>query len=215
MPKRGVYFWTAVVVFFAWGGISPLSTQAQWVPEGQAPEGKWTLGARTGFSLLTQEMIATPRTSSSIGPLLNFQALYELNKYLNMGLILEWEHSDVDQEIPKRDMGSLSTVSLLPMVEFRPGRFGRVIPYASAGIGVNVNSFSEDDAFKRNVGRVDPTNTFAFRLAGGMDYPLNSHLALNTEVAWKRNRSGVEVDGIHTSFDASTFNFLFGVRYTF
>lgn len=215
MQKRGFYSLMAVFVLCVMGGLSPYSAHAQWVPEGQAPEGKWTLGARTGFSLLTQEMISTPRTSSGIGPLLNFQALYGMNKYLNVGLMLEWEHRGVDQETPKRDMGSLSTVSLLPTVEFRPGRFGRVIPYASAGIGVNVNSFSEDDTFKRTVGRVDPTNTFAFRLAGGMDYPLNSHLALNTEIAWKRNRSGVEVDGLHTSFDASTFNFLFGVRYTF
>lgn len=215
MQKRGLYFWIAVSVFCTWGGLSPLSTLAQWVPEGQAPEGKWTISARTGFSLLTQEMISTPRTSSGIGPLLNFQALYGMNKYLNVGLMLEWEHRGVDQERPNSDMGSLSTVSLLPMVEFRPGRFGRVIPYASAAMGVNVNSFGEDETFKRTMGPVDPTNTFAFRLAGGMDYPLNSHLALNTEIAWKRNRSGVDIAGSHTSFDASTFNFLFGVRYTF
>lgn len=218
MRKRAVYFWTIVAVLVSCGGMSPLPSQAQWVPEGQAPEGKWTIGARTGFSLLTQEMISTPRTNSGVGPLLNFQGLYGMNKYLNVGLMLEWEHRGVDLQQSNADLGSLNTVSLMPMVEFRPGRFGRVIPYASAAMGVNVNSFSENDSFK---GSVDTTNTFAFRLAGGMDYPISSHLALNTELAWKRNRSGVELNGvgaggpIHTSFDASTFNFLFGVRYTF
>jgi outer membrane protein len=213
MQKRGLYFWIAVAVLYTWGGVSPVSTHAQWVAEGQAPEGKWTAGFRAGFSLLTQQMI--PNTSSSVGPALNFQGLYGLNKYLNVGLMLEWEHRSVDLERPRMDMGSLNTVSLLPMVEFRPGRLGRLVPYASAGIGVNVNSFSEDDTFKRTRGAVDPTNTFAFRLAGGIDYPLNSHLALNSEIAWKRNRSGVDIAGANTSFDASSFNFLFGARYTF
>lgn len=198
-------------------GLSPLTAQAQWVNEGQAPEGKWTAGFRAGFSLLTQQMI--PNTDSGIGPALNFQGLYGLNKWMNVGLMLEWEHRSVDFQKSNASVGSLSTVSLMPMVEFRPGRLGRIIPYASAGIGVNVNSFSEDDTFKRLGGKVDPTNTFAFRLAGGMDYPLTSHLALNTEIAWKRNRSGVDVAGLgtstNTSFDASSFNFLFGVRYTF
>ena len=215
MQKRGWYFWLAVAVLYGWGGLSPVSTQAQWVAEGQAPEGKWTAGFRAGFSLLTQQMI--PNTSSGVGPALNFQGLYGLNKWMNVGLMLEWEHRSVDLQRTNTDVGSLNTVSLLPMVEFRPGRLGRLIPYASAGIGVNVNSFSEDDTFKRSGGKVDPTNTFAFRLAGGVDYPLNSHLALNTELAWKRNRSGVDTTGVagNTSFDASSFNFLFGARYTF
>ena len=156
---------------------------------------------------------------SGVGPALNFQGLYGLNKWMNVGLMLEWEHRSVDLQRTNTDVGSLNTVSLLPMVEFRPGRLGRLIPYASAGIGVNVNSFSEDDTFKRAGGKVDPTNTFAFRLAGGVDYPLNSHLALNTEIAWKRNRSGVDTSNLgtaaNTSFDASSFNFLFGARYTF
>jgi outer membrane protein len=213
MQKRCLYFGMAVLTFCVLGGLSPLASHAQWVAEGQAPEGKWTAGFRAGFSILTQQMI--PNTSSSIGPALNFQGLYGVNKWLNVGLMLEWEHRSVDLERPKMDMGSLNTVSLLPMVEFRPGRFGRLIPYASAGIGVNVNSFSEDDTFKRNVGKVDTTNTFAFRLASGVDYPINPHVALNTEIAWKRNRSGVDIGGANTSFDASSFNFLFGARYTF
>ena len=213
MQKRGLYFWIAVAVFCTWGGMSPVSTHAQWVAEGQAPEGRWTAGFRAGFSPLTQEMFAG--TDTSVGPVLNFMGMYGINKWMNVGLMLEWNRHSVDTE-GGRDIGTLNTVSLLPTVEFRPGRFGRVVPYGSVGIGVNVNSFSEDDAYKRTAGSVSAANTFAFRLAGGVDYPLNDRLALNTELAWKRNRGGLELGGADAgSFDASSVNLLFGVKYTF
>jgi opacity protein-like surface antigen len=215
MQKRSLYFWMAMAmaVFYTWGGMNPVSTQAQWVPEGQAPEGRWTAGFRAGFSPLTQEMFAG--TDTSVGPVLNFMGMYGINKWMNVGLMLEWNRHSVDTE-RGRDIGTLNTVSLLPTVEFRPGRFGRVVPYGSVGIGVNVNSFSEDDTYKRTSGSVSPANTFAFRLAGGVDYPLNDRLALNTELAWKRNRGGLELAGADAgSFDASSINLLFGVKYTF
>lgn len=213
MRTRQKSWWIGVLAVSGILGLSPLAAQAQWVNEGQAPEGKWTVGFRTGFSLLTQSF--QPNTSTSTGPLLNFQGLYGLNKWMNVGLMLEWEHRSVDIESPKRDLGSLNTVSLLPMVEFRPGRYGRFVPYGSVGIGVNVNSFSEDDSIKRLGGRLSTANTFAFRLAGGVDYPITSHLALNTELAWKRNRGGTDETGGRDVFDASSMNFLFGARYTF
>ena len=213
MQKRGLYFVIVVVALCAWGGFSPLSTHAQWVPEGQAPVGRWTAGFRAGFSPLTQEMFAG--TDTSVGPVLNFMGMYGINKWMNVGLMLEYNRHSVSTEGPQ-DIGTLNTVSLLPTVEFRPGRFGRVVPYGSVGIGVNVNSFSEDDTFKRTAGSVSPANTFAFRLAGGVDYPLNDRLALNTELAWKRNRGGLELAGADAgSFDASSINLLFGVKYTF
>ena len=217
MQKRSLYFWIVVAMFCTWGGMSPLPTHAQWVAEGQAPEGRWTAGFRAGFSPITQEMFASTfgSTDTSVGPVLNFMGMYGINKWMNVGLMLEYNRHGVSSK-KTQDVGTLNTVSLLPTVEFRPGRLGRMVPYGSVGMGVNVNSFSEDDSYKRNFGSVSPGNTFAFRLAGGVDYPLNDRLALNTEVAWKRNRGGLELAGADAgSFDASSINVLFGVKYTF
>jgi len=213
MQKRGLYLWMAVAMCCAWGGVSPSYTYAQWVAEGQAPEGRWTAGFRAGFSPLTQEMFAFSDTS--VGPVLNFMGMYGINKWMNAGLMLEYNRHGVSTE-GTQDIGTVNTVSLLPTVEFRPGRYGRLIPYGSVGIGVNVNSLSQDNASKRNVGTLSTPNTFAFRLAGGVDYPLSDKLALNTEVAWKRNRGGLESNGVDAGpFDASSINILFGVKYTF
>lgn len=213
MQKQRLYFWIAVCSFILLGGVIPIPTHAQWVAEGQAPEGRWTAGFRAGFSPLTQEMFSF--TDTSVGPVLNFMGMYGVNKWMNFGLMLEYNRHGVSTE-GTQDIGTLNTVSLLPTVEFRPGRYGRLVPYGSVGMGVNVNSFSEDDTFKRNAGSVSAANTFAFRLAGGVDYPLNDKLALNTEVAWKRNRGGLELGGADAgSFDASSINVLFGVKYTF
>jgi outer membrane protein len=213
MQKRNLYFWIAVAMFSTWGGMSPLSTHAQWVAEGQAPEGRWTAGFRAGFSPITQEMFAL--TDTSVGPVLNFMGMYGINKWMNVGLMLEYNRYGVSTEGPT-DIGTVNTVSLLPTVEFRPGRLGRMVPYGSVGMGVNVNSLSQDDASKRSRGTISTPNTFAFRMAGGIDYPLNDRFALNTEVAWKRNRGGLETNNVDAgSFDASSINILFGVKYTF
>ena len=49
---------------------------------------------------------------------------------------------------------------------------------------------------KSDILDTDIDNTFAWRLAGGVNYPLEmitKDLMLNGEIAWKRNRGGVEV----------------------
>lgn len=213
MQKIRLYVWLVVCGMVMLGGLSPLSAHAQWVAEGQAPEGRWTAGFRAGFSPLTQEMFGG--TDTSVGPVLNFMGMYGVNKWMNVGLMLEYNRHGVSTEGPQ-DIGTLNTVSLLPTVEFRPGRYGRLVPYGSVGMGVNVNSLSQDDASKRNMGTLSAPNTFAFRLAGGVDYPLSDKLALNTEVAWKRNRGGLERNDVDAGpFDASSINILFGVKYTF
>jgi len=212
MRTRQGQFWLAVITVCTLQGVIP-SVHAQWVNEGQAPEGRWTAGVRAGFSPITQEMFAG--TDTSVGPVLNFLGMYGLNKWMNVGLMLEWNRYGVSTE-GTRDIGTVNTVSLLPTVEFRPGRYGRFVPYGSVGIGVNVNSISQDDASKPSRGTITTPNTFAFRMAGGIDYPLSDRLALNTELAWKRNRGGLEVNNVDAgSFDASSINFLFGVKYIF
>lgn len=199
----------ALVAALGWSSVGP--AQADWVHEGQANEGKWTLGARTGFNIPTQSW--ADDTKTSIGPTpINLQAMYGISKWIRLGFMMEWERRSIDSRNPSFDLGTLNTISLLPTVEFRPGHFSGITPYLSTSIGVNVNSFSEDD----NAVKISQANTFAYRLAGGLDFPLTHNLMLNTEAAWKRNRGGLEINNRDAgSVDASSISLLVGVRYTF
>jgi opacity protein-like surface antigen len=129
---------------------------------------------------------------------------------VSAGFLFEWESRSFDQESPDVDLGTLHTISLMPMVIWNFDSYGSIFPYLSTAIGVNVNTFSED----KNIPDLDFDNTFAWRLAGGVNYPLEmiaKNFMLNGEVAWKRNRGGLG----RGNFDASSLNFLVGVRYTF
>jgi len=167
------------------------------------------LGFRAGFAPLTQQL--TANSSTDVGSLVNLQGMYGLNKWLLAGLTLEWERHSVDQERPHVDLGHQDTVSLLPTVEARPGRLGPIAPYASMGFGVNVNSFGESNRISGTT--ISPSNTFAWRLAWGADYFLTPRLALNTEMAYKRNDGHVTINGVQSNdWNASSFGFLFGLR---
>jgi len=167
------------------------ATAAEWVHEGMAEEGKITAGFRVGPSFVTQGSGV-----STVGPLINFQGMYDLNKWVRVGMILEWQRHGVDV-----GSGGVNTISILPVnLEYRPGHFGPLVPYLTTGIGVNVNTH-------------DISNSFAWRIGGGIDYALSNlvssapkGLMLNVETAWKRN---------HPSGDLSTIGLLFGVRHTF
>lgn len=173
--------------------------------------GKWVLGMRAGFAPLTQSLTDSFPSSTSVGSLVNFQAMYSLNTWLLVGMMLEWERHAVDQERPFRDLGHQDTVSVLPTVEIRPVRFGSLVPYANMGFGVNVNSFGENSAT-----RISPSNTFAWRLGWGADYMLTKQIALNTEMAYKRNDGHATVNGSRNNdWNASSFGFLFGVKMFF
>jgi opacity protein-like surface antigen len=78
--------------------------------------------------------------------------------------------------------------------------------------GVNVNSFGED----RNVGRISPSNTFAWRLGWGADWMITKQFALNGEMAYKRNDGHATINGVQISdWNASSFGFLVGVKMFF
>ena len=171
--------------------------------------GKWVLGMRAGFAPLTQEL--TRNSSTSVGSLVNFQAMYSVNTWLLVGMMLEWERHGVDRERPLIDLGHQDTVSVLPTVELRPIQFGPVSPYVNMGFGVNVNSFGENTG-----NRISPSNTFAWRLGWGADYMLNKQFALNTEMAYKRNDGHATVNGVRNNdWNASSFGFLFGAKMFF
>ncbi|MGQ0556150.1 MAG: outer membrane beta-barrel protein [Nitrospiraceae bacterium] len=176
---------------------------------GGTEPGKWMLGFRVGFAPLTQQL--SDNTSTSIGPLVNFQGLYSLNTWLLVGMMLEWERHGVSVERPTVDLGHQDTISVLPTLELRPVRLGQVIPYVNMSFGVNVNSFGEDTAI-----RISPSNTFAWRLGWGADYKLNDQFALNAEWAYKRNDGHTHGSlGRNDDWNASSFGFLFGGKMFF
>ena len=174
--------------------------------------GKWVLGMRAGFAPLTQSL--TANSSTDVGSLVNFQAMYSLNKWLLAGMMLEWERHGVSVERPSIDLGHQDTVSVLPTVEVRPFKFGPVIPYANMSFGVNVNSFGESSAISGTT--ISPSNTFAWRLGWGADYMLTKQFALNTEMAYKRNDGHATIGGQRVDdWNASSFGFLFGAKLFF
>lgn len=171
--------------------------------------GKWVLGMRVGFAPLTQSL--TANSSTDVGSLVNFQAMYSLNKWFLAGMMLEWERHGVSVERPSIDLGHQDTVSVLPSVEVRPVRFGPIIPYANMSFGVNVNSFGENSG-----NQISPSNTFAWRVGWGADYMLTKQFALNTEMAYKRNDGHATVNGSRNNdWNASSFGFLFGAKLFF
>ncbi|ALA56744.1 outer membrane beta-barrel protein [Nitrospira moscoviensis] len=195
--------------------LAPLPSA--WAEEGRQnfggiEAGKWVLGMRAGFAPLTQSITDSFRSSTDVGSLVNFQAMYSLNTWLLVGLMLEWERHAVDQERPSADLGHQDTVSVLPTVELRPIKFGPISPYVNMSFGVNVNSFGED----RGVGRISPSNTFAWRLGWGADYMLTRQFALNAEMAYKRNDGHATINGLRVDdWNASSFGFLVGAKLFF
>jgi outer membrane protein len=177
--------------------------------DGGTEPGKVYLGMRAGFAPLTQQL--TPNTSTDVGSLVNFEAMYSLNNWLLIGMMLEWERHSVSTERPSTSLGHTDTVSVLPTVEVRPVRFGPIIPYVNMSFGVNVNTFGED----RNIAKISPSNNFAWRLGWGADWMITKQFALNGEMGYKRNDGHATIGGARVDANASSFGFLFGVKMFF
>lgn len=191
-------------------GVASAHAQETAMKDGGTEPGKVYLGMRAGFAPLTQQL--TPGTSTAVGSLVNFQAMYSLNNWLLIGMMLEWERHSVNIEGPDIDLGHQDTVSVLPTVELRPVRFGPITPYVNMSFGVNVNSFGE----ARNIATISPSNTFAWRLGWGADWMITNRFALNGEMAYKRNDGHATIANTQINdWNASSFGFLFGVKLFF
>lgn len=194
--------------------VAPSLAQSErWKTEnGGIEPGKIVLGMRAGFAPLTQSL--TGHTSTDVGSLVNFQALYSLNHWLLVGMMLEWERHSINQVQPDIDLGHQDTVSVLPTIEIRPVKYGPIVPYVNMSFGVNVNGFGESSAIGGN--QISPSNTFAWRLGWGGDYMLTKQLALNAEMAYKRNDGHATINGtVRNDWNASSFGFLIGVNMLF
>ena len=200
-------------------GAGQVQAEETTMKDGGTEAGKFYLGMRAGFAPLTQQL--TPGTSTDVGSLVNFQAMYSLNTWLLLGMMVEWERHSISTDGPGSfSLGHQDTVSVLPTVELRPVRFGPIIPYVNMSFGVNVNSFGED----RNIAgsRVSPSNNFAWRLGWGADWMITKQFALNGEMAYKRNDGHATITGPGAlgtgrvdDWNASSFGFLFGVKWFF
>lgn len=192
--------------------VPPKKAEGQYLPRGLV------VGLRAGVAIPTQTVLDNLGSRTSVGPLVNFEALYALREWVRLGIMFEWHQHDIDVGGPQ--IGTLNIFSLLPTVEFRPTRkwmrdrgFEWFIPYASLGTGINFHSFS--DAPPLGDAPVSFSNTFALRLASGFDFPITSNLAFNTEVAWNRDSGSYKLRGAEADFNASSLNFLIGLRAQF
>ena len=139
-------------------------------------------------------------------------------------MMLEWHQHSINLWGPK--LGTLSVISILPTVEFRPSRSTReslglenfvhrtlrlqsLIPYASLGIGANVHSFSNSNEVPDKAESF--STTFALRVATGIDIALNKRWSFNTELAWNRDSGTYKFNGTEADFNASSLNLLLGV----
>ncbi len=191
-------------------GAGQVQAEEMKMQDGGIEAGKWVLGMRAGFAPLTQQL--SPNTSTDVGSLVNFEALYSLNTWLLLGMMVEWERHSVSVERPSADLGHQDTVSVLPTVEISPVRLGPIVPYVNMGFGVNVNSFGE----ARNVGTISPSNNFAWRLGWGADWMFTKQLAANVEMAYKINDGHATTNtGRINDWNASSFGFLFGLKMFF
>jgi opacity protein-like surface antigen len=213
------WVFTSVIIISMLAFLNPAdrARAEEWKSESGGTEaGKVMLGMRAGFAPVTQQV--TGNTSTDVGSLVNFQGMYSLNKWLLVGMMVEWERHSMSQEVPEIDLGHQDTVSVLPTVEVRPIRYGPLTPYVNMSFGVNVNSFGESSAIGGN--RISPSNTFAWRLGWGVDYMITQQFALNTEMAYKRNDGHATLtapSGAQTTigWNASSFGFLFGAKMFF
>ncbi len=186
------------------------------------------LGLRAGAAFPTQKVLENTGNSTSVGPLVNAEALYALREWVRVGMMLEWHQHNIRLWGPK--LGTLDVFSILPTVEFRPDRKMReslgwdkfvnyglglksLIPYASLSAGANVHSFSNSDEVTDRAESF--SSTFALRVATGFDIALDSKWAFNTELAWNRDSGTYKFNGVDADFNASSLNLFMGVRVQF
>lgn len=193
-------------------------------------EGRFGFGLRAGPSTFTQDVTESASVNGNLGPALNFDLLYAINRYISLGFELEWERHNVDLQFPISDvsLGHISTISLLPCVEVHFIGADTFSPYLFLGLGYNINAFGRSDEFNgvfpflgvasgTDLGIAD---AFALKVGIGTDIFLADSFAINVDLGWKYNpgdfnvtRNNVEIASLST--DESVFTALFGFRYYF
>lgn len=174
-------------------------------------EGKWAFGLQIGPSFVTQDLDTDEETKGETGIIVNGNLLYSFSETLALGIDFEWERHSVKES--GIGIGAGHTFSFIPFIQYRLIQSEEFIPYIHLGLGANMNFFSEND----NLGgfSLEPGNTVAVKVAGGLDYYIKENLALNGMLGWKWNSGIYDFEGFSGDFNVSAFSLLFGIRYFF
>lgn len=180
-------------------------------------QGRLGIGVRGGFSVLSQD-VATD-TEGETGPVISGNITYGLTNILSIGLNVEWEKHEIKDKPTGFSFGDENTISVLPFAEIRSTGLGgnrNLLPYASFGLGININSFSESSRVASV--EIEPKNTLALKIGVGADYFVTPNFALNAEAGYKLNSGEVDFKSGGFTFgtddnEISTFSLLFGLRY--
>ncbi len=183
----------AAVVMWVIAGTSGASAREQ---------GRFSLEA--GFAVVLPARNAGGGLESRLGYQLGMTGLYRIKPWWAVGGMVEWENYGVEDAAGVK-AGTVNTVSLMPATEFRYSDRGLpVSPFLRAGLGTNLNFFSESGALGGS--NADLDHTVALKVAGGLDiYPHESFM-LRLMAGWKMNRSELAVTppGSRSDFNAST-----------
>lgn len=205
-----------VVALSIFGGICGMArpTHAEESDAGAAVpevsvESRWVFSVRGGVVQGTQDHVSNG--SPALGGAGSVQLLYQFNPHVRFGLTVDGQQQTLEVKGGNGTFGDLFTVAVMPTMEMRPFLTSTVIPYLSVGLGMNFNMFSAESG----VPALDYNNTFAARIAGGVDVPLTAHWSLNTEVAWRLNKGEWTQLGRSGSYDATAVLGLVGIRYLF
>jgi hypothetical protein len=171
---------------------------------------------------LTQDVASVGNTTGRIGPIINAVVVYEANKYLSLGLDVEYEQHQIEQG--SMTLGDASTFSFLARFELHPEKTRPISPYFLLVSGYNFNSFRENDTYLSSCGEnchIDIDNTLTIKVGFGLDmFLLSDTTAINVEAAWKYNKADMDfiTDGTEIAsdaFDGSSLSLFFGFRYYF
>lgn len=211
MSSRTICSWVFVLVMlWCLGSISvPAFGQEAAPVTADSDVGRWIFGFRAGVSRQTQDHVTNADTV--VGGVGSLQLLYNVSKIIRVGLTVDGEYQQINRKGGSGKFGDLTTVAVMPTMEFRPFQATSVVPYFSVALGMNLNTFSTE----AGVPDIKHDNTFAARIAGGLDFPLTSNVMLNTELGWRRNSGDSTQSGRVIPFDASAVMGLVGVRYIF
>lgn len=182
----------------------------------------WSAGLRGGPSIPTQDAVGSSNIEGQVGPIFNGVILYDLNKYVSLGLEAEWEQHKIDQAA--LTLGDASAASLFFRFEGHLERTQPISPYVLLAVGYNLNFFSEEDAYLAECGadcNVDIDNTFSIKAGFGTDlFVLFENAAINLEVAWKYNKANIDFFSggdivASDDYNGSSIYLLIGFRYRF
>ena len=194
-------------------------------------KGAWVVGLQAGPTGAPQTMFtnflgSNANLVSGVGPYVSANALYGVWSNVLIGLDIDYNSLPVNVNTTSFNLGNTSTVSLLPTIEVRTDDDHNFSFYASLGLGVNFNNFSNSSSLNALCSGVtcaiNPSDSFAARLGLGMDYFVTQNFALNTELGYLFNYTSaslmVTAPGIvlttgNGTVDASTFFWLFGFHY--